>query len=140
MGSAMSRCRKVSNRTTTLSLIMASFVLAACVGLPHAPVTSEQTPGYDDPPEPPEGLVGSVRDIEGRPIARAGIGTKALEGQPVTPIGTFTDARGRYVRDGLRPGEYLVTVYVDNFPEASKRVSIERGELSVLNFVLEPAP
>jgi len=84
-----------------------------------------------------EGVEGRVTDGRGRPVAGALVtaaGTGANP-NPVPEIAVFTDAGGRY-RWFLPAGSYRVTVTADTLGRSTLAVSVPRGGVVRLDFVL----
>lgn len=79
-------------------------------------------------------LQGTVRDVEGAPIAAATVEAE-LQGAALRR-GTVTDAEGRYRLTGLPAGRYRVRVRQLGYASADAVIAVARGETAGRDFVL----
>jgi hypothetical protein len=84
----------------------------------------------------PSLLEGIVKDANGHPIGGADIRVEAPKsGRLLTTV--KTDANGRYVLEGIAPGNYRVTLMVNGTVKASiNNTTVEPDESTQLNFDL----
>jgi hypothetical protein len=81
-------------------------------------------------------LEGIVKDAKGRPIQGADVRVEATNGGTL-PTTVKTDAKGRYIFNGLAAGTYRVTLVVNGAVKTSiNNTAIEPDESTQLNFDL----
>ena len=85
-------------------------------------------------------LEGIVKDAKGHPIEGADIRIETKNsGRLLTTV--KTDVNGRYILQGLRPGNYRITLAVNGAVKTSiNNTTIESGEPTQLNFALAASP
>ena len=87
----------------------------------------------------PASIQGVVKDAKGQPIKGADVRIESRDGKQL--LGTVkTDAKGRYLSQGLRPGVYRVSLIVNGGVKASiMNTSVKADQATQLNFDLKPA-
>jgi hypothetical protein len=87
----------------------------------------------------PASIQGIVKDAKGQPIKGADVRVESRDGKQL--FGTVkTDAKGRYVSQGLQPGVYRVSLVVNGATKASiTNTKTKSDEATLLNFDLRPA-
>ena len=75
-------------------------------------------------------VVGEVRDLRGDAIGMTVGNITATDGREFPPVTTFTNKRGRFVAQGLAPGEYRI-VFPDR-GDLSVRFTIEDGAAGIV--------
>jgi hypothetical protein len=87
-----------------------------------------------------EGVAGQITDTAGRAIAGAAVQPKSLDdpSPPIPEIAIVSNGEGRYTWR-LQPGNYEISVSVEGYKGATKRVSVKATQQTTLNFVLERA-
>jgi hypothetical protein len=84
-------------------------------------------------------LEGIVKDTKGHPIEGADIRIETKNGGRLLTT-VKTDVNGRYILDGLPPGNYRITLVVHGAVKTSiNNTTIESGEPTRLNFDLRAA-
>jgi Carboxypeptidase regulatory-like domain len=86
----------------------------------------------------PASIQGVVKDAKGQPIKGADVRIEARDGKQV--FGTVkTDAKGRYISQGLQPGVYRVALVVNGAVKASiTNTKTKSDQATQLNFDLKP--
>jgi Carboxypeptidase regulatory-like domain len=88
----------------------------------------------------PSSIQGIVKDAKGQPIKGADVRVESRDGKQVLGT-TKTDAKGRYISQGLQPGVYRVTLMVDGAVKASiANTKAKADQATQLNFDLRPLP
>ena len=87
----------------------------------------------------PASIQGIVKDAKGQPIKGADVRIESRDGKQL--FGTVkTDAKGRYISQGLRPGVYRVTLLVNGAVKSSiMNTKTNPDQATQLNFDLKPA-
>jgi protocatechuate 3,4-dioxygenase beta subunit len=86
----------------------------------------------------PEVVSGTVTDANtGLPIGGAAVELN-VNGVPV--FSTLTDVLGNYLLTGVAPGAYVVHAHAANYQTGVTAVLVQEGEISTVNFALEPSP
>lgn len=87
----------------------------------------------------PSSIQGIVKDAKGQPIKGADVRIDSRDGKQL--FGTVkTDAKGRYISEGLSAGVYRVTLLVNGAVKASITNTKTKADQSTqLNFDLKPA-
>src|SRR5256884_3735580 len=87
----------------------------------------------------PASIQGVVKDAKGQPIKGADVRIESRDGKQL--LGTVkTDAKGRYISQGLQPGVYRVSLVVNGAVKASiSNTKAKPDQSTVLNFDLKPA-
>jgi hypothetical protein len=83
---------------------------------------------------------GRVVDPKGQPIGHAFITTKVSRDSfrnPLTRQDTFSRGDGSFVLEHLAPGEYQLTVRAIGWKEKRVPVTVQEGETSTVEVVLE---
>src|SRR5205807_4896026 len=82
----------------------------------------------------PASIQGVVKDAKGQPIKGADVRIESRDGKQL--LGTVkTDAKGRYISQGLQPGVYRVSLVVNGAVKGSITNTKTRSDQStVLNF------
>ncbi|WP_193165746.1 hypothetical protein [Microbulbifer hainanensis] len=75
-------------------------------------------------------VIGEVRDLRGDAIGMTVGNITATDGREFAPVTTFTNKRGRFVAQGLAPGEYRI-VFPDR-GDLSVRFTIEDGATGIV--------
>jgi hypothetical protein len=86
----------------------------------------------------PASIQGVVKDEKGQPIKGADVRVESRDGKQ--PFNTVkTDARGRYISQGLQPGVYRVSLVVNGAIKASiTNTKTKSDQATQLNFDLKP--
>jgi Carboxypeptidase regulatory-like domain len=88
----------------------------------------------------PASIQGVVNDAKGRPIKGADIRVESRDGKQLFNT-VKTDAKGRYIAQGLQPGVYRVSLLVNGAVKgAITNTKTKPDESTVLNFDLRPVP
>src|SRR5947207_13837368 len=88
----------------------------------------------------PASIQGVVKDAKGQPIKGADVRVESKDGKQLLNT-VKTDAKGRYISQGLQPGVYRVSLVVNGATKASIANTKARPDQStVLNFDLKPVP
>src|SRR5205807_3215150 len=87
----------------------------------------------------PASIQGVVKDAKGQPIKGADVRIESRDGKQL--LGTVkTDAKGRYISQGLQPGVYRVSLLMNGAVKASITNTKTKADQSTqLNFDLKPA-
>ena len=86
----------------------------------------------------PASIQGVVKDAKGQPIKGADVRVESKDGKQLLNT-VKTDAKGRYISQGLQPGVYRVSLVVNGAVKASIGNTKTRPDQStVLNFDLKP--
>jgi len=86
----------------------------------------------------PASIQGFVKDAKGEPIKGAGVRIESRDGKQVFSAVT-TDPKGRYASQGLQPGVYRVTLFVNGAATASiMNTQTKANQPTQLNFELKP--
>jgi serine/threonine protein kinase len=97
-------------------------------GLPTNKITAEA----------PASIQGFVKAAEGEPITGADVRIESRDGKQVFTT-VKTDAKGRYISQGLQPGVYRVTLLVNGAVKASiMNTRTKANQPTQLNFDLKP--
>lgn len=87
----------------------------------------------------PASIQGSVKDAKGQPIKGADVRVESRDGKQVLNT-VKTDAKGRYISQGLQPGVYRVSLIVNGATKASiNNTKTKSDQATQLNFDLKPA-
>jgi TolB-like protein/tRNA A-37 threonylcarbamoyl transferase component Bud32 len=87
----------------------------------------------------PGSIQGFVKAAKGEPIKGADVRIESRDGKQVFST-VKTDAKGRYVTEGLQPGVYRVTLLVNGATKASiMNTQTKANQPTQLNFDLKPA-
>jgi len=87
----------------------------------------------------PASIQGIVMDAKGQPIKGADVRIESVDGKQLFKT-VKTDARGRYVSQGLQPGGYRVTLLVNGTVKASiMNTQTNANQPTQLNFDIKPA-
>jgi Carboxypeptidase regulatory-like domain len=86
----------------------------------------------------PASIQGTVNDAKGKPLKGADVRIESRDGKRL--LGTVkTDAKGRYIAQGLQPGVYRVTLLVNGAVKASiMNTKMKPDATTQLNFDLQP--
>src|SRR5206468_2839238 len=86
----------------------------------------------------PSSIQGIVKDAKGQPIKGADVRIESRDGKQL--LGTVkTDAKGRYISQGLQPGVYRVSLAVNGAIKASiTNTKTKSDQATQLNFDLKP--
>src|SRR5215471_6502884 len=88
----------------------------------------------------PASIQGIVKDAKGQPIKNADVRIESRDGKQVLNT-TKTDAKGRYISQGLQPGVYRVSLVVNGAVKASiTNTKTKADQATQLNFDLRPLP
>src|SRR5438874_1120845 len=88
----------------------------------------------------PASIQGVVTDIKGQPIKGADVRIESKDGKQVFATAK-TDAKGRYISQGLQPAVYRVTLMVNGAVKASiTNTKTKADQVTQLNFDLRPLP
>jgi hypothetical protein len=88
----------------------------------------------------PASIQGIVKDAKGQPIKNADVRIESRDGKQVMST-TKTDAKGRYISQGLQPGVYRVSLVVNGAVKASITNTKTKADTATqLNFDLRPLP
>jgi len=83
-------------------------------------------------------IQGFAKDAKGEPIKGAGVRIESQDGKQVFST-VRTDPTGRYNSQGLQPGVYRVTLFVDDAVKASTmNTQTKANQPTQLNFELKP--
>ena len=86
----------------------------------------------------PASIQGIAKDAKGQPIKGADVRVESRDGKQVFNT-VKTDAKGRYVSQGLQPGVYRVSLLVNGAVKASiTNTSTKSNQATQLNFDLKP--
>ena len=86
----------------------------------------------------PASIQGIVRDAKGQPIKGADVRVESKDGKQVFNT-VKTDAKGRYISQGLQPGVYRVSLVVNGAIKASiTNTKTKPDQATQLNFDLKP--
>src|SRR5215475_8199809 len=86
----------------------------------------------------PGSIQGIVKDAKGQPIKGADVRVESRDGKQLFTT-VKTDAKGRYISQGLRPGVYRVSLVVNGAVKASiMNTSTKADQATQLNFDLKP--
>jgi serine/threonine protein kinase len=89
--------------------------------------------------EGPASIQGFVKAAKGEPIKDADVRIESRDGKQVFST-VKTDAKGRYISQGLQPGVYRVTLFVNGEVKASiMNTQTKANQPTRLNFDLKPA-
>lgn len=87
----------------------------------------------------PGSIQGIVKDAKGQPIKGADVRVESRDGKQLFST-VKTDATGRYISQGLKPGVYRVSLVVNGAAKASiMNTSTKSDHATQLNFDLKPA-
>jgi hypothetical protein len=85
-------------------------------------------------------IQGEVKDAKGQAIKNADVRIESKDGRQKFNI-VKTDAKGRYITDGLPVGVYRVTLVVNGAVKASiTNTKTKENQTTQLNFDLKPVP
>jgi protocatechuate 3,4-dioxygenase beta subunit len=88
----------------------------------------------------PADIQGIVKDAKGQPIKNADVRIESRDGKQVYNTAK-TDAKGRYISQGLQPGVYRVSLVVNGAVKASiTNTKAKADQTTQLNFDLRPLP
>src|SRR6201993_5162341 len=86
----------------------------------------------------PASIQGIVKDAKGQPIKGADVRVESRDGKQVFNT-VKTDAKGRYISQGLKPGVYRVSLVVNGAVKASiTNTNTKSDQATQLNFDLKP--
>jgi len=86
----------------------------------------------------PASIQGIVKDAKGQPIKGADVRVESRDGKQVFNT-VKTDAKGRYISQGLKPGVYSVSLVANGGVKASiTNTSVKADQATQLNFDLKP--
>ena len=86
----------------------------------------------------PGSIQGIVKDAKGQPIKGADVRVESRDGKQLFNT-VRTDAKGRYISQGLKPGVYRVSLVVNGGVKASiMNTSTKADHATQLNFDLKP--
>jgi Carboxypeptidase regulatory-like domain len=86
----------------------------------------------------PASIQGIVKDAKGQPIKNADVRIESKDGKQLFNTAK-TDAKGRYISQGLQPGVYRVSLVVNGAVKASIMNTKTKADQSTqLNFDLKP--
>jgi serine/threonine protein kinase len=86
----------------------------------------------------PASIQGFVKDAKGEPIKGTGVRIESRDGKQVFST-VKTDAKGRYISQGLQPGVYRVTLLVNGAVKASiMNTQAKANQPTQLNFDFKP--
>src|SRR5438552_2748753 len=87
----------------------------------------------------PSSIQGIVKDVKGQPIKGADVRVESRDGKQQFNT-VKTDAKGRYISQGLQPGVYRVSLLMNGAVKASITNTKTKADQSTqLNFDLKPA-
>jgi hypothetical protein len=87
----------------------------------------------------PASIQGIVKDAKGQPIKGADVRVESRDGKQLFST-VKSDAKGRYISQGLKPGVYRVSLVVNGAAKASiMNTSTKANQATQLNFDLKPA-
>jgi TolB-like protein/tRNA A-37 threonylcarbamoyl transferase component Bud32 len=88
--------------------------------------------------EGPASIQGFVKDAKGEPIKGTDVRIESRDGKQVFST-VKTDSKGRYISQGLQPGVYRVTLFVNGAVKASiMNTQIKANQPTQLNFDFKP--
>ena len=88
----------------------------------------------------PASIQGIVKDAKGQPIKGANVQVASKDGKQLYNT-VKTDAKGRYISEGLQPGVYRVSLVVNGAVKAAiSNTKTKPDQSTVLNFDLKPVP
>jgi 5-hydroxyisourate hydrolase-like protein (transthyretin family) len=88
----------------------------------------------------PSSIQGIVKDAKGQPIKGADVRVESKDGKQQFNT-VKTDAKGRYLSQGLQPGVYRVSLVVNGAVKASiTNTKTKADQATQLNFDLKPVP
>lgn len=88
----------------------------------------------------PSSIQGIVKDAKGQPIKNADVRIESRDGKQLFNT-VKTDAKGRYISEGLPTGVYRVTLVVNGAVKASiQNTKTKADQATQLNFDLRPLP
>ena len=88
----------------------------------------------------PASIQGIVKDAKGQPLKSADVRIQSRDGKQVFDT-VKTDAKGRYISQGLQPGVYRVSLIVNGAVKASiMNTKTKADQATQLNFDLSPVP
>jgi serine/threonine protein kinase len=88
--------------------------------------------------EGPASIHGFVKDAKGEPIKGTDVRIESRDGKQVFSTAK-TDSKGRYISQGLEPGVYRVTLFVNGAVKASiMNTQTKANQPTQLNFELKP--
>src|SRR5947208_6337412 len=88
----------------------------------------------------PSSIQGIVKDAKGQPIKGADVRVESRDGKQLFNTAK-TDAKGRYISQGLQPGVYRVSLVVNGAVKASiSNTKTKSDQATQLNFDLRPLP
>jgi hypothetical protein len=86
----------------------------------------------------PASIQGIVKDAKGQPIKGADVRVESRDGKQLFNT-VKTDAKGRYISQGLKPGVYRVSLLANGGVKASiTNTSVKADQATQLNFDLKP--
>jgi Carboxypeptidase regulatory-like domain len=86
----------------------------------------------------PASIQGVVKDAKGQPVKGADVRVESRDGKQLFNT-VKTDAKGRYISQGLKPGVYRVSLIVNGGVKASiMNTSTKADQTTQLNFDLKP--
>ncbi len=88
----------------------------------------------------PASIQGIVKDAKGQPIKNADVRIESRDGKQLFNTAK-TDAKGRYISQGLQPGVYRVSLLVNGAVKGSiMNTKTKSDQATLLNFDLRPLP
>jgi 5-hydroxyisourate hydrolase-like protein (transthyretin family) len=88
----------------------------------------------------PSSIQGIVNDAKGKPIKGADVRIESRDGKQLFNT-VKTDAKGRYISQGLAPGVYRVSLVMNGAVKASiTNTKTKSDQATQLNFDLRPVP
>ena len=88
----------------------------------------------------PSSIQGIVKDAKGQPIKGADVRVESRDGKQLFNTAK-TDAKGRYISQGLQPGVYRVSLLVNSAVKGSiSNTKTKADQSTQLNFDLRPLP
>ena len=88
----------------------------------------------------PASIQGVVKDAKGQPIKNADVRIESRDGKQLFNTAK-TDAKGRYISQGLQPGVYRISLVVNGAVKASiMNTKTKADQATLLNFDLRPLP
>jgi 5-hydroxyisourate hydrolase-like protein (transthyretin family) len=88
----------------------------------------------------PSSIQGIVNDAKGKPIKGADVRIESKDGKQLFNT-VKTDAKGRYISQGLQPGVYRVSLVMNGAVKASiTNTKTKSDQATQLNFDLRPLP
>ena len=86
----------------------------------------------------PASIQGIVKDAKGQPIKNADVRVESRDGKQLFNT-VKTDGKGHYISQGLKPGVYRVSLFVNGGMKASiMNTSTKADQATQLNFDLKP--